>query len=137
MNDRNLMLLQAAQAVFARYGVRKTTMNDIAREAGVARQTLYNAYPSKEAVLRATLRFVSDQTMAAVDAKWHLQSSLSDKLDTFFELGPLNWYDIVQNSPEAADLIDGINAIAQDEMAEIAKQTNARFEALVVSQPVV
>ena len=131
MNDRNLMLLQAAQAVFARYGVRKTTMNDIAREAGVARQTLYNAYPSKEAVLRATLRFVSDQTMAAVDAKWHLQSSLSDKLDTFFELGPLNWYDIVQNSPEAADLIDGINAIAQDEMAEIAKQSNARFEALV------
>jgi AcrR family transcriptional regulator len=131
MNDKRLILLQAAQTVFARYGVSKTTMNDIAREAGVARQTLYNAYSSKEAVLRATLRFGADQTMAAVDAKWREQTSLSDKLDTFFELVPLYWYDAVQSSPEAADLIDGINAIAQDELIEIAKESNARFEVLI------
>jgi AcrR family transcriptional regulator len=131
MNDKRLILLQAAQTVFARYGVSKTTMNDIAREAGVARQTLYNAYSSKEAVLRATLRFGADQTMAAVDAKWREQTSLSDKLDTFFELVPLYWYDAVQSSPEAADLIDGINSIAQDELIEIAKASNARIEALI------
>ena len=131
MNNRHFTLLQAAQVVFARYGVSKTTMNDIAREAGVARQTLYNAYPSKEAVLRATLRFGTENTMAAIEAKWREQTSLSDKLDTFFELGPLYWYDVVQSSPEAADLLDGINAIAQDELIEIAKQSNARFEALI------
>jgi AcrR family transcriptional regulator len=130
MNDKRLTLLQAAQAVFTRYGVSKTTMHDIAREAGVARQTLYNAYPNKEAVLRATLRFGTDKTMADIEAKWREQTSLSDKLDTYFELGPLYWYDIVQSSPEAADLIDGINAVAQDEMIEIAKQSNARFEAV-------
>lgn len=106
-------------------------MNDIAREAGVARQTLYNAYSSKEAVLRATLRFGTDTTMAAIEARWREQKSLSDKLDTFFELGPLYWYDVVQSSPEAADLIDGINSIAQDELIEITKQSNARFEALI------
>ena len=133
MNDRNLILLQAAQNVFARFGVSKTTMNDIAREAGVARQTLYNAYPSKEAVLRATLRFGADQSMAAVEAKWRKQTTLSDKLDTFFEMVPLYWYDAVQSSPEAADLIDGINTIAQDELLEIAKESNARFEALILA----
>lgn len=133
MNDRNLILLQAAQNVFARFGVSKTTMNDIAREAGVARQTLYNAYPSKEAVLRATLRFGADQSMAAVEAKWREQTTLSDKLDTFFEMVPLYWYDAVQSSPEAADLIDGINTIAQDELLEIAKESNARFEALILA----
>ena len=106
-------------------------MNDIAREAGVARQTLYNAYPSKEAVLRATLRFGTAKTMAAIEAKWREQTSLSEKLDTFFELGPLYWYDVVQSSPEAADLIDGINAVAQDELIEISKQSNARFEAVI------
>lgn len=131
MNDRNLILLQAAQTVFTRFGVSKTTMNDIAREAGVARQTLYNAYPSKEAVLRASLRFGANQSMAAVEAKWREQTNLSDKLDTFFELVPLYWYDAVQSSPVAADLIDGINVIAQDELLEIAKDSNARFEALI------
>jgi AcrR family transcriptional regulator len=128
MNDRNINLLQAAQVVFARYGVSKTTMNDIAREAGVARQTLYNAYPSKEAVLRATLRLGADKTLAAVEAKWLVQTTLSDKLDAFCELAPLYWYDVVQSSPEVADLIDGINAIAHDELIEIAKLWNARFE---------
>ena len=131
MNNRNLILLQSAQNVFARFGVSKTTMNDIAREAGVARQTLYNAYPSKEAVLRATLRFGADQSTTAVEARWREQTNLSDKLDTFFEMVPLYWYDAVQSSPEAADLIDGINTIAQDELLEIAKESNARFAALI------
>jgi AcrR family transcriptional regulator len=108
-------------------------MNDIAREAGVARQTLYNAYSSKEAVLRATLRFGADQSTAAVEAKWREQTTLSEKLDTFFALVPLYWYDAVQSSPQAADLIDGINTIAQDELLEIAKESNARFEALILA----
>ena len=46
---------------------------------------------------------------------------------------PLYWYDAVQSSPEAADLIDGINTIAQDELLEIAKESNARFEALILA----
>ena len=137
MKDRNINILQAAQGVFARYGVSKTTMNDIAREAGVARQTLYNAYPSKEAVLRATLRLGAENTIAAVEAKWRDHTNLSDKLDAVFELAPLYWYDVAQGSPHVADLIDGINAIAQDELTEIAKLWNAGFENVihVHSQP--
>jgi AcrR family transcriptional regulator len=131
MNDRNIILLQAAQVVFARYGVSKTTMNDIAREAGVARQTLYNSYPSKEAVLRAALRHAADETIAAVAARWANQTNLSDKLDAFFELTPLYWYDVAQSSPEVKDLVDGINTIAHDELMDIAKQWNAAFEALI------
>ena len=131
MNDRTLNLLEAAKNVFARYGVSKTTMNDIAREAGVARQTLYNAYPNKESVLRATLRHGAEETIAAVEKQWRKQTNLSDKLDSFFELGPLFWYDIVQNSPEVADLIDGINSIAHDELIAISKLWNVRFKNLI------
>jgi AcrR family transcriptional regulator len=131
MKDRNVNILQAAQSVFARYGVNKTTMNDIAREAGIARQTLYNAYPSKEAVLRATLRLGAENTIAAVEAKWRDQTTLSDKLDAFFELTPLYWYDVVQSAPDVAELIDGINAIAQDELTEITKLWNSRFENVI------
>lgn len=131
MDERNKKLVEAAQTVFARYGVSKTTMNDIAREAGVARQTLYNAYPSKEAVLRATLRHAADHAMDAVSSAWREQTSLCDKLETYFRLGPLNWYDIIQVSPEAADLIDGIHTIAKHEMIEIAKLWNVMFETVI------
>ena len=38
-------LVEAARACIARWGVRKTTLEDIAREAGVARATVYRAFP--------------------------------------------------------------------------------------------
>ena len=56
MNSRTQNILEAAQIVFARYGVSKTTMSDIAREAGVARQTVYNAFATKNEVLREVVR---------------------------------------------------------------------------------
>lgn len=128
MNERKEQILEAAGIVFSRYGVSKTTMNDIAKTAGLARQTLYNEYPNKEAVLRAVLRYGAEKTMAAVEAKWHDQPELGDKLDTFFELGPLHWYDAVQSSPEIADLIDGINTIAHQELVELSNQWMLKFK---------
>ena len=51
MDERHLDILKAAWAMFARYGFGKTTMSDIANEAGVARQTVYNAFSSKDSSL--------------------------------------------------------------------------------------
>ncbi len=44
-------ILQAAEVVFRRFGVSKTTMEDIAREAGKAKSTLYYYFKSKDDVL--------------------------------------------------------------------------------------
>ena len=78
MSERKVQILKAAEIVFSRYGVSKTTMNDIAKTAGVARQTLYNEYPNKESVLRATLRFGAEKTMADVEAR---QFAIGDQVD--------------------------------------------------------
>lgn len=47
------VILDAAQQLFAHFGYRRTAMEDIAREAGVAKGTLYLYFDSKEAVFRA------------------------------------------------------------------------------------
>ena len=47
------VILDAAQQLFAQFGYRRTVMDDIAREAGVAKGTLYLYFDSKEAVFRA------------------------------------------------------------------------------------
>ena len=84
MSERKVQILRAAEIVFSRYGVSKTTMNDIAKTAGVARQTLYNEYPNKESVLRATLRFGAEKTMAAMAIRLALLSVSSlPKSDLF------------------------------------------------------
>ena len=52
--ERNLRreeILAAAERVFAQKGIISTTIDDIAREAELGKGTLYNYFPSKEAIL--------------------------------------------------------------------------------------
>lgn len=48
-------ILDAAARRFARFGARKTTMDEVAREAGCSRATVYTHFRSKEALYRALL----------------------------------------------------------------------------------
>jgi AcrR family transcriptional regulator len=49
------VLTQALDA-FGRYGFRKTSMEDVARSAGISRQGLYLRYANKELLFRAAVR---------------------------------------------------------------------------------
>ena len=46
-------ILDGALACVARVGVAKTTLDDVAREAGCARATVYRSFPGRQALLRA------------------------------------------------------------------------------------
>lgn len=43
-------ILRAAEECFARYGFQKTSMEDIAREAGLSRRSVYRHFPDKSAL---------------------------------------------------------------------------------------
>lgn len=45
-------ILAAAEVCFARYGFQKTSMEDVAREAGVSRRSVYRHFPDKPALFR-------------------------------------------------------------------------------------
>lgn len=45
-------ILDAASECFSRYGFQKTAMEDIAREAGMSRRSLYRRFPDKVTLLR-------------------------------------------------------------------------------------
>ena len=59
-------ILTAAGMVFGQYGLRKTTMGDLLREAGVARATLYKYFSSKEEVFRAVVEREVEDILGAV-----------------------------------------------------------------------
>jgi TetR/AcrR family transcriptional regulator of autoinduction and epiphytic fitness len=64
---RRRALLDAAVAVFTRFGFRKTSMDDVARAAGVSRQGLYLVFSSKEELFRRALdHTLSSQLNAAL-----------------------------------------------------------------------
>lgn len=49
---RRARILEAATSVFLRYGLRKTSMDDLARAAGLSRQALYLHFATKEELFR-------------------------------------------------------------------------------------
>lgn len=48
--DTPARILDAAEECFARYGLNKTSMEDIAREAGMSRRSVYRHFPDKAAL---------------------------------------------------------------------------------------
>jgi AcrR family transcriptional regulator len=62
--DTRVRILDAAIACFTRYGNDKTTLNDVARVAGLARQTIYRHFPDRAAVLEA-VRDLEDERLRA------------------------------------------------------------------------
>ena len=69
IDARQLAVLEAAVAVFARFGFRKASMDEVARAAGVSRQGLYLQFANKEELFRKTLEHsLNNQLNAAVAA---------------------------------------------------------------------
>jgi AcrR family transcriptional regulator len=54
-DEARQQILAAAERVIQRYGVPKTTMDDIGKEAGVSRPTVYRYFGDRDALLRALI----------------------------------------------------------------------------------
>jgi AcrR family transcriptional regulator len=78
---RQLAVLDAAVGVFARYGFRKASMDEVARAAGVSRQGLYLQFANKEELFRKAVEHsLNSQLNAAVAALSRRQDSLELRL---------------------------------------------------------
>jgi AcrR family transcriptional regulator len=53
--DIRATLLRAAEACFDRYGIAKTTMEDVAKAAGVSRWTIYRCFDDRDGLILAVL----------------------------------------------------------------------------------
>ena len=79
-------ILDAAQRCFSQYGFNKTAMEDIAREAGVSRGSVYRHYPDKESLFRAVS---AEQTRIFLDAMAEVTSgvpTLSGQIEAVLRL---------------------------------------------------
>jgi AcrR family transcriptional regulator len=72
--------LDAAEACFDRYGVNKTTMEDIAREAGVSRPTVYRHFADRESLILAVVMRRARSLIAKAQAFILRQGTFEDQL---------------------------------------------------------
>jgi AcrR family transcriptional regulator len=72
-DDSTTAILDAALAEFTEFGIRRTSIAEVAKRAGVHRATVYRRYPTKdELVSAALLRWAGGFFAAVADAVAHL-----------------------------------------------------------------
>jgi AcrR family transcriptional regulator len=74
-------IVEAALRCIARWGTVKTTLDDVARQAGCSRATVYRVFPGgKDAVLETVARREVDHLFAAVVSRIEAAETLADAL---------------------------------------------------------
>ena len=132
MEERATKIVDAAIRLFIRYGVKRTNMNDIAQEAEVARQTLYNSFSNKEAVLQATIKLLTDRAIAQIEYELEGVSDLGDQLDVVFKHIAVEPFDLLKSAPNSEEIVSGFNASSQQELAAAAERNAAIIKRLII-----
>lgn len=125
-DPRRQRLLEAAHGTFTRFGFRKTSMEEVARAAGLSRQALYLHFATKEELFRAAVRHTLEVGRAA--AKGHLDDEslpIDEKLVGAFDEWVGRWVGIL--GADVADLEEASHRL----VGGLYEEYDARFHEAV------
>ncbi|MET7443258.1 helix-turn-helix domain-containing protein [Streptomyces sp. NPDC005568] len=139
--DRLHTILQAAYTCFTRHGVRRTTMDDLARQAGMSRPAVYQYVRNKEDAFKRLVQHLLDDALAASRAaitnETELAAQLVGVLEAKLNLVATVWRDSPAHAAEllavdarlSADLLASYDEAMIDLLAGALAQTCPRTDA--------
>jgi AcrR family transcriptional regulator len=124
---RRAAILDAALRVFGQYGYRRTSMDDIAREAGIAKGTIYLSFASKEEVFRSLSSRLAQRMLAGAETARHRPGTTAGKLTAMHSAWFGTYAETIRHSPHAAELLDAKHRLSADLVADAGR----RYQQLV------
>ena len=121
MTEKEIQITAAALRVFMRYGLSRATMADIAKEAGVVRQTLYNVFANKDEVIRGTVFFYVEGQRLKTLEDWKGVKTLSEKIDILFQNHVITPWHELKKAPDAGEFELSAKTAANMAFEEAAK----------------
>jgi AcrR family transcriptional regulator len=106
--------LDAAMKLFSQYGYRRTSIDDIAREAEIAKGTVYLSFKSKEEIFRALCESLIERTESAVKLARENSGPIDERLVAMLEAKFGLLFETVYRSAHAAELMDSKNRLSAD-----------------------
>jgi len=126
-NDKDVQIIEAATAVFLRYGFRRTTMGDLAEAAGVSRPALYLKFCNKEKIFETVLKAFTARTLEEIRLGLPEHAAPLEQLRFAFECWAVRPFGLMQGSPDARDLASCSLRFAEPVKA----QSHGAFEAIL------
>ncbi len=116
-SNKRAAILAGAEAQFSQYGFRRTSMEDIARQIGVSRASLYSYFDNKEAIFRGLSEALYEESIAKASAELRLGRG-STPVDVRIYQGLCGFYirlyGILESTPHGADIIEASSRLSAD-----------------------
>lgn len=114
MEDKQLEILERASAVFIRYGIKSVTMDDLARELGISKKTIYKYFSDKNQLVQSIIemKLSMDQALCKnnqLQSKNAIEDIISMSnliLEILNNVNPTVFFDIKKYHPEAWKLVN-------------------------------
>ena len=103
---RKREILEAAYAQFARYGFRRTSMEDLARAAGLSRASLYVHFRNKDEIFRTLAEHLHEQAWEGIREALARDGGLEARLREAFVAWARPFQAIAAGSEHAAELYE-------------------------------
>jgi AcrR family transcriptional regulator len=109
MDDKVNQIIAKVGALYMKYGIRSVTMDDVARELGISKKTLYQYFTDKNALVRSVVTLhieimnrefdlIAKQKLNAIESMLFI----SDRINKFIqEFNPAVNYDLMKYHPDA------------------------------------
>src|SRR5689334_23132155 len=116
--DRRRQIVDAARACFLRFGYAKTSLDDIAKQAGLSRPLLYRKFKNKEEIFAAVFESVFEARYPAAEAVLEGPGSKRDKLLRVYEILLVEPWLEVARAPGAADFYAACERLIPEVLAK-------------------
>jgi AcrR family transcriptional regulator len=131
-NPKRKAILAAASTLFRRYGYRRTSMEDIAKETGMSRPSVYSYFKNKDEVFRSLSEHIHEnalheasQMLEADPEKTPLEERLEGALAA--KLGGVHTFG--DESPHGNEICDEANRLCGD----IVFDASSRFQTMLAT----
>lgn len=113
-DPKSAAILDAAFQTFFHYGIKRTTMDDIARAAGMSRPALYLVYKNKSDIYRACVLAMTDQLKERLAAIPHATGSVEERIMAVIDAGIVEPHRSIGASAHAEELFALKSDVAAD-----------------------
>jgi AcrR family transcriptional regulator len=111
--EKRAKLIETAIETIGRYGIKKTTLGDIAKAAGMAPTSMYYYFPDKNELLRVALSSVADALLAEVEVVVNSSNTPEKKLISA-------WRTLFSTAKRSGFLVN-LDAITKSEVLHLAQ----------------
>lgn len=109
MDEKRLEILERASMVYMKYGIKTVTMDDLARELGISKKTIYKYFADKSDLIRSIIELKTEMDKAiSMNYMQHSENAIDDLfllgqlvVEHFNNINPTVFLDLRKYHPDA------------------------------------